>query len=201
MARPTTVTLRLADLDPRAVAGEVVSQVRNHIAHLSLCLSPGIEWRESGGDGGDGSLASARPAETNLGWTVEQLTRFAQVGELGDWREPATAADAILDVLSALYTSAGDPNIGGGDLDVADADPDSAIGLVLVASHARVRLARRGGAGLSARELGALAGLSATQVRLLARQGELTLEDGVCPRAEARRWLSGRGVAGLEKAR
>lgn len=195
--RPVTQTLRLAELDPRAVADEVVSMVRAHMGRLAITLMPGVKWTEIGGLGDDVAELCARPAETNLSLIVVRLTRFAQTGELGDWLGAWMAGYAISDVFAALYTSAGGPKLGCGVLDVAGADPDVAIGIVLVAAKARVSLARRRVDGISARELGVLAGLSATQVRLLARRGELTLEDGVCPRGEAKLWLSGRGVLGL----
>lgn len=64
------------------------------------------------------------------------------------------------------------------------------IDIVLLAAHARVRLAC--GDALSARELACLAGVDPDHVRLLARRGEITIERGVVPSAMAQQWLEAR---------
>ena len=187
MVRPTS-TPRLRDLDPQAVAGEVVRLVREHLGRLAFRLTPGVEWKESGNE----------PESSNLGWTVVQLVQFAQTGEVGDWEDESLAADALQDVCSALYSCAGEPmtfGVGAMEEAVSGAELD-AIGLVLVGAFARYKLPRRS-LRVTARELAVLAGVDPDHVRLLARKGELELKEGTIGCAEARRWLGGRGVPGF----
>jgi hypothetical protein len=163
--------------------------VRAHLGRLAFALSPGIQWMERGGE-----AAPPDPLSSNLAMTLMDLVRFAQVGDLGDW-DHDVALDAIQEVCSALYARAGEPGTFGvgaleDALDSADLD---AIGLVLVGAYARYQLGQRG-ASVSARELAVLAGVDPNHVRLLARKGELKLEEGKVARAEARRWLGARGV-------
>lgn len=68
------------------------------------------------------------------------------------------------------------------------------IRTVLHAVHARLRLARN--EGISARGLASLAGVDPDHVRLLARQGEITITDGVVAPQLAKQWLTARGVTG-----
>jgi hypothetical protein len=189
MARPST-TPRLATLDPASVAEHVVQLVLQHIARLEFVLSPG-----------DIGMRAPAPSDSfsTLRLTVTDLVTYAKVGELGDWTEPDGPRDAIQEICSALYGCAGQPGtfgVGAIEESVSDAALEDAIGVALVGAWARAKLAERG-AKLTARELGVLAGMDAQNVRLLARKGELTLEDGALGRAEARRWLSGRGVPGV----
>jgi hypothetical protein len=84
------------------------------------------------------------------------------------------------------------------ETDLDDADLDDPLALVLVAAWARVQLAD--GEALTVRQLGALAGLDASVIRKMNKDGEITLT-GIRPcvadAAEARRWLGARGVKGL----
>ena len=130
------------------------------------------------------------------------LCCYAQVGlDATDWEDDAMAADCIMSVCSPLYSQAGNRGTFGiGDIEDATdgADvPDDALGLVLVGAWARMQIGTHGGT-VTARELAVLAGISAHHVRLLARQGELTISDGRIERADARRFLGARGVKGFE---
>jgi hypothetical protein len=181
MARPSSVP-RLRDLTPQAVADEVVRLVTDHVASLCMRLDLGAEFRV--------------PEGGTLHFTTQLLTGYAQRG-LGatDWPDHSCATDAMLDVCCALYTSAGDPDIGAGALDT-DVDASDAIGIVLLAAHARVRIAQR--ERVPVRELAALASVDPQHLRLLGRSGEIDIEDGTVRAAIARRWLSGRGLEGLD---
>jgi hypothetical protein len=130
MAPPSTRP-RLSNLDPVDVAADVCSSLVAHIARLAFPLAPAWIAADLPGDAQD--LARS----TDLGLTVQQLTVYAQSGSLGDWHDGVDAVDAVASVCSALYSQAGVP----GTYDVGelsgDADPETPIGLVLVAVDAR----------------------------------------------------------------
>jgi hypothetical protein len=187
MARPTDKP-RLAALSPDALAAEADQRILRHLGKLHIPLSPGIffDVRHHG--------------QSGIALTIAALTEYAQRGlPVWDWETHGEARDAIQETLGVLYGSPGHP-VGVGPLDgeLEDADLDDPLDLVLVAAWARVTLAD--GDGLTARQLGALAGLDANVVRRFAREGELVLE-GERPAKttaeEARRWLRARGVRGL----
>jgi len=215
----------LRDLDPRAVAAEVCDAVLDHIGRLGLALSPGAEVHVRGCRAMAPALARVDPDTavragaptavalkavddakaladdddlatlSTLGAEVQALVTYAQRGlPVWDWTDHGCAADACLSVMAALYSSAGGDDIGG-DLDEADVEPRDAIGVVLVAARARIRLAQR--TPLDARELAALSGLTAQAVRHLMRAGELPAVERTVAAKDARRWLSGRGVIGV----
>ena len=191
MVRPAS-TPRLRDLQPEAVAGEVVRLVREHLRRLAFCLVPGVAWKEVGNE----------PERSDLAWRVLHLVQFAQTGGLADWEDESLVVDALQEVCSALYSRAGEPGtfgVGAMEEAVGGAELD-AIGLVLVGAFARYKLPRRA-LRVTSRELGVLAGVDPDHVRLLARQGELELKDGTVGRAEARRWLVARGVRDFAASR
>jgi len=219
----------LRDLDPRTVAAEVCDAVLDHIGRLGLALSPGVEVRTLGrraqalalarvdletavraGAPTAAALAAIDEARdlpddsddlatlSTLGAEAQALVAYAQRGlPVWDWTDHGCAADACLSVMAALYSSAGGDDIGG-DLD-DDVAPTDAIGVVLVAARARIRIDQR--TPVSLRELAVLAGLSPRQVQQLAARGEITTREtpagAVVESGEAYRWLSGRGVAGV----
>ncbi len=179
--RPVTVSLRLEDFDPKAVALDVVERVRHQGAYL-LRVGGGEPRRDE----------AERPCV--LGDAVERLTRYAQSGDVDD---PASMPGEIDLVMGALYSCAGDAP----RRTIEDVDMNTPIGLVLVAANARVMLAQKvPGAGLTPRELAALAGLSPSHVRGMASNGTAPIEfvGGVCPTAKAKAWLDARGVVGLD---
>ncbi len=181
MARPTTKT-RLADLRPEAVGREAHELVLRQAERLATKIGC--------------SLSSVGPSDLQL--TAADLCRYAQTGDTADWGDESGALDAAQSLCEVLYSQAGVP----GTFDVGelgeDVDPETPVGLVLAAALARFELGQ--GEPVTARQLGALAGLDERHVRLLARNGELAL-GGTVKAEEARRWLSGRGVAGFEPRR
>lgn len=189
---PSPKSPRLADLDPAAVAAEVVEAVRVHIGRLAFALAPAHEWIERTTTGSFSTLAL----------TVEDLTRFAQTGATADWGDAEGARDALIEVCGALYSRAGEPGtFGVGEIEdvIEDADP-SAVGLVLRATWARLSITS--GESVSTAEVAALAGLNPRAVRQLVEAGELAARkrdgDLTVTAAEARRWLGARGVPGFK---
>ncbi len=197
MAPPRTSTVPLlADIDPAKLAVDVCQTVANHIHSLAMHLDMSASLRIES----DASYIGAM----GLGATVQALTLFAQQGlPVWDWTDTGCAADACLDVFAALYSQAGNPELGGGITDMDEhVEPDTAIDIVLLATLTRIRLDQR--TSVAPRELAVLSGLTDQQVRHLIRTGEISAEqDG--PKAairvrpkEAKRWLAVRGVRGFE---
>lgn len=189
MAR-TTDRPRLRDLSPDDVATEVEGLVRDQIRRLSMALDSG----------------AGTPTVTGfptLQSTVRMLAGYAQIGlRATDWPDHGCARDAVQDVCVALYSRAGDPGtFGVGPLDPdaiaieADGD-DSRIAIMLLAAWARVQIDNR--EPVSIRALAMLAGVDPQHVRLLGRKSEIEIEGGRVPADEARRWLSRRGVEGVD---
>lgn len=80
---------------------------------------------------------------------------------------------------------------------VPNVDPTTAIGIVLVAARARLRIAR--GEAITARELAHLAGCADNHVRLLIRRGAVRVQGRSrhIGAAEAARFLAARGIPGF----
>jgi len=187
--------VRLANIDPAEVAEEVVRLVADHLASTAIRLDPTLSMPALHGEGLGGMGLRA---------TVRALATYAQRGlPVWDWTDHGMAADGLLDVIAALYSRPADGGLSRTAIDVLDdVDPVDAIGLVLVAAAARVQLDRKH--ALSARELGALAGIGSAAIRKLTRAGELPAEGaGVrgeplrVPADAAVRWLAARGVSGF----
>ena len=193
--------MKLADLDPDAVAAAAVRAAIDHLHRVALGLEPAVELRLVAGDGSttvpdDEVLARG----TDLGLTTRALTVYAQRGlPVWDWTHSGMAADGLLSVLSALYGRAADPDLSHTAIDVVDdVDPSDEVGLVLVAAAARIRIGQS--APVTARELGALAGMGAAGVRVYTRSGELPTTNerpARVPADDAARWLAARGIEGL----
>lgn len=194
MPRPTTKP-RISALDPTAMRRDIEERIDRYLGRLAAPLSPGITFERHGDSG--------------VALTVEALAEYAQRGlPVSDWETHGEARDAIQEVLETLYSSPVQASASSGGVgplgedeagaQLGEADLDDPLSLVLVAAWARVQLAD--GEGLTARQLGALAGLDPKAVQLLAREGELTLV-GIRPAQasaeEARRWLGSRGIRGL----
>lgn len=176
--------IRLTSLVPSEVAEQVVGLVLDHASSILLAVDHSATWSAQGHGG--------------LRWTVQLLTAYAQTGLTAtDWPSDASAHDAMLDVCEALYSTAGEPDFGGGDLDRLhdEADPATPIGIVLLAAHCRMTLASSPRKAVTVRELAALAGITREAVH---RQDALHVEGGWVPGADARRWLAARGVAGVK---
>jgi hypothetical protein len=171
MARPAQ-PLRLASLDPHAVAVEVCAEL---VARIQAAAEP------------------LRPAKVIL--SDEDPTRLAQRSEIGlavaalvryaKWGGDAVLARALLAEVSS--TLGVDP----------DREPlSNPLGLALIAAQGRVRLAR--GKAVTAREIAVLGGVDPKALRLLVRRGELEAaerEGGelLFSARAAREWLEGRG--------
>lgn len=188
MTGPAPSTPRLATLDPATVAREAVDLVAEHVRRLTFY---------AGWDDGPSQITGG-----SLGLEVSQLTAYAQTGAVGDWPDASCAIGCLQTVCECLYSQAGVPGtFGGGPLDTDDADPDTAIGVVILAAHARYRLdtgPRSQGVPLA--ELAALASVSPGRLRQLTASGELRSTDGRVRADDARRWLAARGVAGFASA-
>lgn len=193
MMAPPSSRPRLAALDPAVVATDVEVRIKDHVASLIMKTDLGAPF----------SITWSEP--TSLGWTVRLLVGYAQRGLAAtDWPDDACARDAMLDVVSALYSSAGDATFGAGAIDRLDAlddgDMDDPISVVLVAAWGRHQIAA--GERVGPAELGALASITPHMVRELARRGEIRASGertwSVTAR-EARRWLAARGVPGFAR--
>ena len=193
MAPPTQFP-RLDQLDPLVVAGEACELVLDHVARYAVPLSPGVTL-DLRGD----MTAERAAASTGIGLTVQDLTRYAQRGELGDWPDASCAEDALIEVCSALYGCAGEPGTFGlGELE-GETDIETPIGVVLVAAHGRWRVAMR--QAVTVKAVAALASLSVNAIDALIKDGEIRLASEKRPRTiapkEARRFLGARGVPGF----
>lgn len=124
----------------------------------------GLGWRA-----GTELDAAALAAGSDLGATLRDLTVYAQTGALGDWGDDAGALDASQSVHEALYRAPGlSVTATPLEYDLAD-EPDTAWGVVLLAAHARYRLAV--GQPVTVRDLAALLGVSTGRVRQLIAPG------------------------------
>ena len=183
MAPPRT-TPRLQDVDPAEVARIAVDRAHRRIVRLALRLGPSL------------MLVGPTPDETcDLGQTVSHLAGYARTGALGDWEDGDDVVAAIHDILEVLWPAAGPGPLAEVEGELDDADP---VALVVLAAWARASVDT--GVPVTLRELGALAGLHRRPLQALAAAGELRVTEGRPARvkaAEARRWLSGRGVAGF----
>lgn len=186
MAPPRT-TPRLQDLAPRDVARAAVDRAYRRIIRLGMRLGPALV------------IAGDTPDEyCDLGQTVAHLTGYARTGALGDWEDGDDVVAAIHDVLQVLWPAAGPGPLAEVEGELDDDDP---VALVVLAAWARASVDT--GVPVTLRELGALAGLHRRPLQALAASGELRVTDERPARvkaAEARRWLSGRGVTGFEQS-
>jgi hypothetical protein len=208
MAR-TTDAPRLATIDPEQIAHDVDERLDHYFDWLVTPLSPGL------------SLRTDRAGPSGLALTAADTCRYAQGGLGGalDWETHEEARDACCQLLSVLWGRpadlhrpsyrnvgpltevAGNPSV---DENLADMDLADPLSLVLVAAWARLTLSaplnKAEAAGLTARQLAALAGLDPDAVRRLGRDGEIAFEGlrpALAPPHEARRWLGARGLKGL----
>lgn len=110
--------------------------------------------------------------------------------------EAQAEASAIARLLNARPRG-GAPSWANDEL-VPDVDPGAAIGVVLVAARARLRIV--GGEAITARELAHLAGLADNHVRLLIRRGAVraAARSRLIGAREAARFLAARGIPGFD---
>jgi hypothetical protein len=188
MAPPSTKP-KLTHLTPEIVAYEVAKTTVEHASNLIVALlSPAYDHLHA-------SQSRRSPnelcCETQVYMTVLDLSAYAINGAALD----APVQEYLVSLLPLWSSAAGEcPDIDGL---VGDVDPATQLGLVICAASAREKLAA--GQSVSAAQLAVLSGLSATQVRLLARNGELELSDGEIAAKAARRWLAVRGVSGFPR--
>ena len=176
MARPTTKR-RLRDINPDDFGRDVAERVEAHVTSLLP---------------EDGDVATARHVarivERHLVIVAKKaslLAKYAHDGAL----DPKQAGDMLFIVCVWLYSCAGQSF---DVLEKLDVFPNDDLGIVILAAHARVHLDHN--EAVSVRELACLAGVDPDHVRLLARQGEITIEGGVVAPQIAKQWLTARGV-------
>lgn len=180
MARPAK-TRRLADIDPVAFAVAVSQCATDHVAGL-ICIP-----------------------ERKVNWTVSVLedllvyeaTALAHYAKAGVRPETDDIEDILWVVCQTLFSHAMVEHsiVTPDDIDV---DSASDLGIVLLATQARLRIARN--ERVPVRELACLAGLDPDHVRLLARdgqmaQGQMALIAGGVTAKVTKQWLEARGVA------
>lgn len=170
--------IRLADLDPRAVAEEVVGLVLNHA--VRLLGHPPVDLSQSIG-------------LLDLRVSVVTLTRYAQQGGELD----AAPSDYVQSVVEALYTAA-HPDVYSsveGDWQRSE-EPRHAVDVVIRAALAR-EIVDSGVGTVPVAHLAALASLSYQAARRCVMSGELQADDGSVRVPVARRWLVAREVPGV----
>lgn len=170
---------RLSQLVPEQVAEDTAHRALEHVCNLTMSLlSPTAELR-----------GSMKPRETQIFETVRSLAHYAIHGRGLD----ADVHEYLVSLIP-LYTS-----VAGGDASVDgisdEADPETPLGLVICAALARERIDSNG--SLHAVDIAALADLSATQVRLLMRTGEIPARENTVTAKNAKRFLQARRVAGI----
>lgn len=176
MAPPSTRPV-LPRIDPAALAIETARTAVDHVLRLQMDLF-GLE-----------EASAPDPQHTEIRRTVQRLAHYAVTGDALD----APVAEYLISLIPLWSAAEGN----GSDVDVGrDADPDTELGLVIVAALAREQL-DTGIEPLTTAQLAALSGSSQRLVQQLVASGELAAEDGAVAPAEARRWLAARAVPGV----
>lgn len=173
--------IKLSTLTPQSVADEVLGWLRNHVGNLLFVA------------GNPDHYAVELPGGS-LRYETLALTHYAQTGELPDG--DTSAAGYLQTVVEALYAAAHPdvyPRVEG-EWQRTGSDPEHAIDCVLRAALARDTIAR--GQPVPLGRLCALVELPVNTLRRYAHRGEISATDGAMDAAQAREWLSGRGVAG-----
>lgn len=163
--------MRLADIDPAALADEMHDALYSRLMALSQHL------------GGDPVPPLTRPSNVRL--TVHQLAHYARTGEPPEGR-PELVGEYIqtlvdLDLVPDADTLAG------------RRDPSAPIDVVAIGALARQRIDER--RSVPEGWLAVLAGVAASRVRQLAAAGELRRTEGGIHAADARRWLESRAAS------
>lgn len=190
---PQTDSPRIKDLTPEAVAAEACQLILDHLGRQLFALGPALTGAELG------RLDATQAASgTDLGLTVQDLVRFAQDGDTADWGDYLGATDALQSVCERLYSQAGVP----GTFELGEiagtADPETPIGVVLVAATARIAIEQ--GEDVTTRQLAVLGGVTSEHLSRLGQKGEIDRAGrGTYSAESARRWLEARGVGGWTK--
>ena len=185
--------MRLADIDPAALAQATVAEVFDRAGRILSSLDVGRYVVAESGAYGALSPAKADGSgwqRSVVGHAVYCLTRYAQTGE---------AMDADVHEYLVSLIPAEDPG-----LDDLEPDATTELGLVCQAALARERIEACFSIGTT--WLAALAGLTRGRIQQLVTSGEIasTLDasgDTVIPAVDARRWLGSRGVPGFRGER
>ena len=181
--------MRLADIDPAALAQATVAEVLDRAWRILSSLDVGRYLIVEASTSGD-----LRPVKSDgsdwqrsvVGHAVYCLTRYAQRGEALD----ADVHEYMVSLIPAEHPG----------LDDLEPDATTELGLVCQAALARERIEACFSIGTT--WLAALAGLTRGRIQQLVTSGEIasTLDasgDTVIPAVDARRWLAYRGVRGF----
>jgi hypothetical protein len=191
--------MKLADIDPSALAASLSDAVARYVQRLAFPLSPGLTLSVTG---------DARSA--GIAWTAMQLCQYAQTGALGDWPDASCAVDAAQEIVQVMYDRPVDHVERVATDDGAEATPswwhridgDTALGVVMRAGLARA-WAETGLSDVPLVWLAPLCGISEQRLRQLAKAREIATRMGdvglpkdahLVPAAEALRFLRARGV-------
>lgn len=197
---PPRKTLRLAEIDPDQLALKVVRAALAHVRALHDDLRPLVSSPHESPSPLDVSPNQRAAAlGTPLGQRVRRLALWAQRGMEAEIDLPSTSVQG--DLAAVLAAAYGYP-LGDAAAQIeATVDPNTALGLVLLAAAARCALIL--GDSLSVKALAVLAGISRRQVDRLVEERVLVPMKGSRPvriRArDARRWLKSVGVPGVEE--
>lgn len=173
--------IKLSQCDPNIVADEVSDWIDAQMFRLGLAI---------------GVTDPIKPSHAgDITFSARVLTIYAQTGKPpGD----APVSDYVQSVVEVLYTAA-HPDVYTsvhGDWE-AKTDPRHAIDCVVRAALARERLDGPIPEPVPVAWLAALASLPVQTLRSYGSRGEIEITNGDVEPEEAKRWLSGRGVAGF----
>lgn len=195
-------TPRLQEIVPTELARDLVQGVVDAIQGAAANLAPVCVLVAPDPAAVSGDYSAAVQASRLYGLVVD-LCSWAQ---RGDGRQ-ARVHETLMSVARAAFPWPLEHRPGGpiqwaglDELLGKSGDPDTHVGLVLLAAKARMDVV--GGRDVTPRELAALGSLSALQVRRLIQNGRIKAKGSsdagwrISP-LEARRWLGERGVPGF----
>jgi hypothetical protein len=175
--------MRLHDIDGYALARQTVDDAIGEIHTRLIALVPMADYRLTLSDGR--ALSSASIGLFGVAEAVMRLTAYAQRGEPLD-ASVQEYCITLIPVASDALDDSGEP------------DPSTDLGLVVSCALAREELAA--GRPVSTTRLAALGGVTAGRVRQLVAAGDLAVgKDDKVRARDALRWLSGRGVLGVDR--
>ena len=184
---PAPTTLRLAQIDPDALAADITATMARYLGRLTIPLSPGLTVHVDGPHG-----------DAGVAMTAADLARYARgEGALDDAVE-SCALELVPLLASPLAPTQGDlpPVLTrwlSGSVEVGGLDHDSVedrLALVIVAALGRERI--DAGQPVTVAQLAVLGGMDPDSLRALGRRGEITVAAGEVAPGEARRWLASR---------
>lgn len=165
----------LRQIDPARLGEDTAQRVADHVARLSLLISPRYE----------AIVREVSPGSyTDISHSVQTLSAYARDGVPLD----APVHEYLVSLVPLYQAPCGDAPV---DLD-DEADATTELGTVIRAAIARDLLDK--GGSLTTAQLATLGSVTPQQVRHLGREGELQIEDGLISASECRRWLGARGL-------